>query len=231
MAGVMRLSLEAIRNDLMVPQARTGTGFGLALRYERMPGAPVLKIEAGLGARYALASLGAGVVFDHGLRIRDTFEIFASDWHVGLGPAFGWETDIAYLESRDDAQAYWLTDRWLGFTTSMWHAVAERWRFEVELEMMVVAVQSLPGGKRGNPTLGLDARSFFRVPERDQHFAWIGDTQRLRLGIDLWRPYLEGGHASGWTAGIELRVLHAAYPESLTLFEVGLHVRYLWGLH
>ena len=240
--GAIRLSLDAMRNDLIVPQARTGAGFGLALRYAPEPDEGIVRAEFGFGARYALAGT-RGIVFDHGLRVRYAAPVIDDLWHVGFGPAFGWETDLVLLETRDDAKAYWMTNRWLGVTATAWRALDARWRLELAFEVMVVAVQSRPPGHLASeaPVLvpqgvPLGRRSKIpkwlpqRGPEADPRLAWFGDTQRLRLAFDVWRPWSTSAIPSGWAVGVEARLLRASEPGAFTILEFALHLTYMWGL-
>ena len=163
----IRLGLETIRNDLIVPQARVGAGFGLAMRSGGADQLGVLRAELGFGSRYARASLGRrGVVFDHGLRVRYAFALGGRGWrawHIGIGPAFGWETDLAYLETHDDARTYAMTNRWLGVTVSAWHDLSTRWRLELAAEVLLVSIQSRPEGHLGREPATLDALLWWSV--------------------------------------------------------------------
>ncbi len=231
----IRLSLATMRDDLIVPQARAGAGFGLALRYAGADETGVLRAELGFGTGYARASLGTrGVVFDRGLRVRYAFTLGGRGWRpwrVGIGPAFGWETDLAYLETLDDARTYAMTNRWLGVTVSAWHDLSARWRLELAAEVLLVTLQSRTQGRLGREPATLDALLFdFDTPSRDLRLVAIDATQRVRLGIDLWRPWSRAAIPSGWALGAEARFIHTTWGESVRVIEFALHFTYLWGL-
>jgi len=231
LGGVVRLPLTTLREDLIVPQAHTGPGLDLGLRYAAAVGAGASSADLAFGARYLEGRYGARALdFHHGLRLRHAFTVARGPWSFGVGPAFGWETDIAYLESWDDSHAYWSTDRWLGPTASAWTSLSDCWRLDIHAELLLVSVQSRPAGRRTYEQDELDAFAFwFAAAQRHPRFAWIGDTQRLRVGAELWRSRSRTALADGWGLGLELRLVRAAEPEPFVLLEAALTLSTAWG--
>lgn len=229
--GVLRIPVETVREDLLVPQAHTGSGLGFSLSYAGAFAGGVMRADLGVGARYLRAAHDAqALIFDHSLRLRHAFTVAAGAWHVGVGPAFGWETDIAYFETWDDAHAYWLTDRWLGPTVTAWTRLDPCWRVDLEGELMLVALESRRPRAPDYKQDGLDAFSFyFAEPQRYRRFAWLADTQRLRLAADFWRSRSDGPLPNGWALGAETRVVHASYPASLLVLELALRFTAVWS--
>ncbi|MCC6619952.1 MAG: hypothetical protein IT385_01775 [Deltaproteobacteria bacterium] len=229
--GELRIPIATLREDLLVPQAHTGSGLGLALRYAGAVGDGALRLELGVGARYLRAQHDAqALAFYHGLRARYGVTLQSGAWALRLGPALGWETDVAYLETWDDGHAYWVTDRWLGVAGEAATRLSRCWALSLEVELALVAIQSRLPRTPTHQQDELDAFAFwFSAPQRDPRFTWIGETQRARISAELWRSDSKTAVLAGWGLGADVRLVHASWPASLVILELGLRFMTAWG--
>jgi len=221
------------RDDILVPRALSGPRLALGPRYAAALGPGVLFAQWHIAAAYELDRDGnQGVAFDHALNAEYLFPFAqGSLLPQALGPALGWDTDIAAIVSWDDAHAYWIASRWLG---AGWRAVAPtwagyRWRFAAELPLL--ALLSRPPGYRSNKQDAMTHLGFYFFDvHSDPDVAWLAQLQQLRASLDLWHGRSTGLVPEGWAVGSEIRVAHAVEPASAWAVRATLRFSMSWGL-
>jgi hypothetical protein len=224
--------LATSRDDILVPRALSGPRLALGPRYAAALGPGVLFAEWHIAAAYELDRDGyEGVAFDHALDAEYLFSFAqGSALTQALGPALGWDTDIAGIVSWDDAHAYWIASRWLG---ASWRAAAPawlgyRWRFFAELPLL--ALLSRPPGYRSNKQDAMTHLGFYFFDvHADPDVVWLAQLQQLRASVDLWYGRSAGLVPEGWAIGSELRVAHAVDPASAWAVRATLRFSMSWG--
>lgn len=221
------------RDDILVPRALSGPRLALGPRYAAALGPGLLFAEWHLAATYELDRDGnQGVAFDHALDAEYLFPLAQGSALLhALGPALGWDTDIAAIVSWDNAHAYWIASRWLGAgwraVTPAW-ATGYQWRFAAELPL--IALLSRPPEYRRNKQDAMTHPGFYFFDVHgDPDLAWVAQLQQLRASVDLWHGAGQGLIAEGWAVGSEIRVVHAVDPASAWAVRTTLRFSMSWG--
>jgi len=232
-AGV-DVGFRSARDDLIVPLASSGPSLGFGERFVGAVGPGLLDtgVRFELGALFDRAGHPAASIF-HALRLAYLPIAVSrpSGWSLALGPALVWETDVLWLRSWDDAHAYWLGRRYLGFSARAFRPLVPSWRVELLAELNLLGFESRPPAYRYKNEDALTQVAFyFADVNRAASFGSVMDWQAFRLEADVCRTLAPGSRKRGKSLGIEARLAHTDAPAQAFVFELNLRYAYVWDL-
>lgn len=145
------LGFRAARDDLIVPLASSGPTLGFGVRFlgKAGPGLVDSGVRFELGPLFDRYTHPAAGLF-HALRLGylPLVRTRPSDWSLALGPLLVWETDVLWLRAWDDAHAYWMGRRYLGFALRAWRPLWPTWRLDLSGEFSLLGFESRPAAYR-----------------------------------------------------------------------------------
>lgn len=234
LSATMELGIRSARDDLIVPRASTGPGFGGAGQFLGTFGPGLLDTQlrlrfAGLFDRDGRPAAG----ISHALRLGylPIWRVARTSWSVAAGLLLAWETDVLWLAEWDDAHTYWMGRRFLGVGARTWRPIGTRWRVDASAAMNLLGFESRPPAYRHNVQDGLTRFDYYLAHvHRRAKFGSLFNWQTLELGAQFSRSTKDAPTSIGWSLGGELRLLHAARPAMAFLFETNLRLSHGWDL-
>jgi hypothetical protein len=223
------LAFRSVRDDLLVPWAFSGPEFALVPRYLGTLGPGLLDTQLRFGAAPVFNRFGHnGFALTYGLRAGYFFVVDERSTGWAVGPALGWDYEMFYLSSWDDAHGYWLGTRWLGPGLRTWTRLSSGYRLAFSADLSLLGFESRPPSYRYNKQDAMTHPGWYlSEPLKRAEFGWLPDFQVLRLAAEIHRAGFRA--PSGWGLGTELTFTHAAEPASAWDFQLGVQLSHAWG--
>jgi hypothetical protein len=197
----------AVRDDLLVSLGFGGAGPAVGGSGRIPIGPGDLDLGADMSLRVLSSSYGQ-LAFSGAHAVDVRYLLRVSD-PIAVGVAGLWSGEVAYLESWDDAHAYWLGSQWLG--------PAARWSHDGAHTLVELALGIGLVGGLGRPDEGprlekqdpLKRPSYwFTAPVQGERWATAATCQNARLDLRLM-PADESRH---WVVGLDTRLVRTTEP-------------------
>jgi hypothetical protein len=230
----LALRADTVREDLLVPLSFSGPGLRLAGGYQGAIGPGILEVRLELGLRLLENRFGhAAYGLDHGLVASWVLPVAAGErLRLAIGPAAAWETRLNYLETWDDAHAYWLGARWLGPAARVDVALGPAWRLEASPSIALLGFVGRPPAYRYHKQDALESLDFHVLgPQEDASFGTVADFQAAALRLAFRKASFDAGAlADGFSFGLDARLARASDPAIAVDLEAALWAAWAWGL-
>jgi hypothetical protein len=222
-----------VRDEALVPIAHQGLAVAPRLGYAGMLGGG--RFDAHLDAGLGLLADRFGdlaVEIEWALEARAAWRIpdegrISQLW---VGPTLGFANEVFYLESWDDAHAWWLATRWLGLSTSGWHPLGRAFRIEWTADVAIFGLVSRPPAYRANKQDALESASFYFADTfEDPTLEWLGTFQRVHFAADLWHGDGRAPLVAGWAVGLEFGLRRFDEPSRIMVLDTKLRLTGRWG--
>ena len=212
----------AVRDDLLVSLGFGGAGPWLGGSGRVPIGPGDLDLGADMSLR-VLSSTYGQLAFSGAHAVDVRYLLRASD-SFAIGPAAVWSGEVAYLESWDDAHAYWIGSQWFG-PAARW--VHDRKRSRVELAFALGLFGGLgrpdegPRLEKQDPLKRLSY--WFTAPVQGERWATLGTCQNALVDVRL------SPRERHWAVGLDTRLVRTTVPAIAVDLGATAWIGHTWG--